>query len=109
ILYKNMATKKNSFIKEDLDWLKNRAQEIKDYIDANPYHKISDRIEVFETTKGPADKLIASIETQQKAQREALKDYALILEAIDKLEQIEEKKNNVRGGDDLTPLERGDI
>lgn len=105
-----MATKKNNYIEKDLEWLEARATDIKKSIDSKPYEEIVDRIIPMQTPKGMVDRLVAKIEDQEKAIREALKDYALLIEAIKALREIEEeKKDSVRGDTDLTPFESGDI
>lgn len=105
-----MSKKKNNYVEEELTWLEARALEIKKNIDSSPYHNIKDRIKSLNTPKGPTDRMVASIEVQQKAFREALKDYSLLIEAINNLRQIEEeKKDEVRGDTDLNPFEAGEI
>lgn len=97
-----MATKKNTYIEEELEWLEKRAADIKADIDANPYNKIEERIVTLMGAKGPADKVVATKDAQQKAQREALKDYTLIVEAIGKLREKEEQKQLLaRGGHEI--------
>lgn len=103
-----MARKANSYIEEDLDWLQTRVQEIKMKIEQNPYNDIEDRKVMLMGPKGMYEKVVATAEQQEKAQREAYKDCILLLEAIDKLrEREEEKKKEIRGGQDLTPFEKG--
>ena len=98
-----MATpKKNSYIEEELSWLEKKAKQIKNYVDNPPMHELSDRIEQLMTAKGPVDKVVASIEVQLTSKRNALKDYTLIIEAIDRLRANEEAKNQVaKGGNDI--------
>lgn len=108
-----MATaKKNSYVDEELDWLDKRLQDIKSFIDDNPYHTLKDRkvwITVGDEGK-EIEKVVATIEQQQKSIRESLKDYALIAEAVSKLRKTEEEKQlKVRGNEDLTPMENGEI
>lgn len=105
-----MAAKKNSYVDEELEWLEQRMQDIKSFINDNPYHTLKDRIEKLNTPNGVAEKVVANIEQQQKSIRESLKDYALIAEAVSKLRKTEEEKNQkIRGNDDLTPMENGDL
>src|SRR5690625_5440542 len=77
----------NSYIEEELNWLEERAHEIKATIESNPYNDITDRIVALEGVKGSTDKIAATAEQQQKAQRDAMKDYAQLLEAIDRSEE----------------------
>jgi len=93
-----MATKKNNYITEELDWLEQRANEIKEEVETNPYNSLSDRIVMLEGAKGPSEKVVSNKEAQQKARREALKDYSFLIEAIGKLREAEEKKIEARGG-----------
>lgn len=96
-----MATK-NSYIDQELDWLESRANEIKSYIDKNPYDKITERVISLSGPKGSYDKVVATIEQQQKAHRDSLKDYSSILEVIDKLREQEKKKEEfARGGHNI--------
>lgn len=104
------VAKKNTYVDSDLDWLEQRLADIKSSVDANPYHKIKDRKVSLDGPNGAAEKVSATIETQQKSIREALKDYALIVEAVSKLRQLEDEKDKkIRGNEDLTPMESGDI
>jgi hypothetical protein len=95
-----MATpKKNSYIEEELEYLERKAAQIKNYVENPPMHEITDRIEQLMTAKGPVEKVVATIEAQLKSKREALKDYAIIIEAINRLRASEEaKKIEARGG-----------
>jgi len=98
-----MATKKvNTYIEAELDWLTQRAEELKSYCDANPPHKIKDRM--------VGGKVISKIEEQIKCTRETYQDYLKIIEAIDKLREKENAKGpSVRGDQELSPLEKGEI
>ena len=97
-----MAKAKNSYINADLDSAEAKLREWKLYIDANPINKLKDRFE--------GKRLIATIETQGKYIQETLKNYLALLEVVNKLrEQEEQKQMKVRGSDDLTPFERGEI
>jgi hypothetical protein len=99
-----MATpKKNSYIEEELDWLERKAKQIKQYVDNPPISGLTDRIEKPITGVGVVEKVTATIEAQIKSKRESLKDYALILEAIDKLREREETKKVSAKGDSEIP------
>lgn len=98
-----MATKKtsNNYIGMELEWLEKKAKEIREYCN-QPIHKLTDR--------AVGDKVIAKKEDQVKSIRETLKDYILIVEAIDRLREKEESKGpQVRGDQELSPLEKGEI
>lgn len=97
-----MATKKNnSYIEMELEWLEKKAEEIRQYCN-QPIHKITDRKD--------GDKVISKKEEQIKSIRETLKDYILIVEAIDRLREKETtKKIATRGDQELTPIESGEV
>lgn len=98
-----MATKKtnNSYIDMELEWLEKKSTEIREYCD-QPIHRITDRIS--------GQRVIAKKEDIIKSIRETLKDYILIIEAIDRLREKEEAKGpSVRGDQELSPLEKGEI
>jgi len=107
-----MATsKKNSYIDFELEWLQEKAEQLKAYVDMNPFHELDDRIRLKETAKGGViPVLAASIEAQIKSLTQALKDYAQIIEVIDKLREKEaEKKISARGTQELTMFESGEL
>lgn len=100
---KMAASKKNSYIDMKLEWLKERAEEWKKYCDDRPLDELKDRTD----SKG---KVVAKIEDQIKCIRDTLKDYTLILEAIDKISQKEDlKRPSPRGDQALSPIEAGEI
>jgi hypothetical protein len=99
-----MATKKtnNNFIGMELEWLEKKAKEIREYCN-KPIHKLTDRL-------GADGKVISKIEDQVKSMRETLKDYIYIVEALDRLREKEESKApSVRGDQELSPMEKGEI
>lgn len=98
-----MATKKsNNYVEHDLDWLEKKAEELRSYCDSNPISKLKDRI--------VSGRLMATIEQQVKCIRDTLQDYAKIIEAIDKLREKEAAKApSVRGDQELSPMEKGEI
>lgn len=95
-----MAESKNKLhILDELAWLENQAEELKKYIEANPLSEIADRIALKETKNGGVIPVtVANREAQRKDLTQALKDYAQLLEVINKLREIEEKKIEARGG-----------
>jgi len=100
---RKMATKKvsNSYIGMELEWLEKKASEIREYCD-QPIHKITDRKD--------GNKIVSKKEEQIKSIRETLQDYIKIVEALDRLREKEEAKSpSVRGDQELSPLEKGEI
>lgn len=96
-----MSKKGNSFIEMELEWLDKKAAEIREYCD-QPIHKIVDRKDGART--------IAKKEDIIKSIRETLKDYILIVDAIDRLRETEAAKGpSVRGDQELSPFEKGEI
>lgn len=98
-----MATKKqNSYIEMELEWLEKKAKELREYCDARPIDKLMDRKD--------NNRVVSKIEDQIKSIRDTLQDYVKIIEAIDKLREKEDaKKASVRGDQELSPLENGDM
>jgi hypothetical protein len=98
-----MATKKqaNSYIGMELEWLDTKATEIREYCD-QPIHQVTDRKD--------GQKVIAKKEEIIKSIRETLKDYIQIIAALDTLREKEAAKApSVRGDQELSPLEKGEI
>ena len=76
-----MAIKKNTYISVDLEWAESKLQEWKDYINANPFHQLKDRIEWKPTSKGGMlPMVIATIESQIKCVRDTMKEYLAMLD-----------------------------
>lgn len=98
-----MAIKKNTYISVDLEWAESKLQEWKDYINANPFHQLKDRIEWKPTSKGGMlPMVIATIESQIKCVRDTMKEYLAMLEVVDKLRAAEEhKKKEAKGTSDI--------
>lgn len=97
-----MATKKNSYVDFELDWLQEKADQLKTYVDNNPFHELSDRLAWKSTANGGQMPLVvATIEAQIKSLTQALKDYAQIIEVIDKLREKEEQKAEARGSQEI--------
>lgn len=93
-----MATKRNSFITDDLDWAEIQLSSWKEYIDTNPLHTLKDRIEWKPTSRGGSIPLvIASVEQQGKFLQETMKNYLQLLEVVDRLREKEELKREARG------------
>ena len=105
------VSKKDNLAEYELDFLDMKLRELKDYIEANPLSSISDRMAYKETrTGGMIPICIANKEAQRKDLTQALKDYAEIVRTVKSLREIEEaKQKQVRGNQNLSPFENGDI
>src|SRR6478752_804549 len=102
-----MAKKANNYITTELTWAEEQLASWKAYVDKNPMHELKDRIHWKETKSGGAIPMVtASIEAQGKFIQETMKNYLALLEVVDKLREKEEAKAQVRGDQDLTPMER---
>jgi hypothetical protein len=100
------TTKKNNYIEMELEWLEAKAEEQRAFVDSMPLSLLKDR----KDEGGEKSKVVATIEAIHKNIRETLKDYALIIEAIAKLREKEEtKKQLIRGTEELTPMESGEV
>lgn len=106
-----MAEKKNKYIDQDLKWLRAKVDDMKRYVDDRPVSLLVDRMGKRATAKGGfIEYPIATIEQQRQDLAKALKEIAEILDAINKLEKAEDqKKLLVRGDEELTPMESGEI
>lgn len=94
--------KKETFISVELDWAEEQLASWKQYVDANPLHKLTDRIEWKPTARGGTmPMVIASVEQQGKFIQETMKNYLALLEVVDKLREKEEAKVDVRGNVEL--------
>jgi len=94
-------TKKNTYIDFELEWLEQRSQELKEYIDKRPLDKLKDRDFLKQTAKGGVVHMIAATVEQQRADLgKALKDYTEIITAISQLREQEAKKEDMRKGFD---------
>lgn len=98
----SMAIKKTTFINTELEWAEQQLASWKAYVDANPLHQLTDRIEWKPTSKGGMlPMVIASIEAQGKFIQETMKNYLALLEVVDKLREKEEIKKEARGKQDV--------
>ena len=99
-----MKDNKYSSIAEELEWLEEQASYIKQDVEANPYNEIRDRVISLVDSRGnSSEKVTATEEQQKKSIRESLKEYAQLLEVIDKLREKEEAKVRIRGDVDISP------
>lgn len=83
-----MASKRNSFITDDLDWAEKQLASWKAYVDAHPIENLQHEI------KG---KTVITIQVQGKFIQETLKNYLALLEVVDKLREREETKVKAKG------------
>lgn len=102
-----MATKKKSnYVGNDLLWLEKQYNKLKEWCEEKLDGGITDRIEVYESTRGnPIIKVIASEETIVKALRDTLKEIPSMLLEINRLkkqvEEDEQEDGGVRGDHDI--------
>jgi hypothetical protein len=98
-----MAIKKTTYTEIELEWAETQLKSWKAYVDANPLHQLTDRIEWKPTAKGGMlPMVIASKETQGKFIQETMKNYLALLEQVERLREKEEsKKVAVRGDVEL--------
>lgn len=83
------AKKKTNYIGYELEWLEKKCKQLQDWVEAKLDGGISDRIEVYESTRGnPIIKVIASEETQIKCLRDTLKELPNMLIEINRLRKI---------------------
>lgn len=101
-----MATsKKVNLIQYELEFLETKLQELKDYIEANPFSSLQDRMAYKETKSGGVIPIcIANKEAQRKDLTQALKDYVEILQSVDKLRTLEETKVETRGKTEMSSM-----
>lgn len=96
--------KKELLIEYELDFLEEKLKELKEYIQANPYNKLDDRMAYKETKIGGVIPIVvANKEAQRKDLTQALKDYAEILRTVEDMRNKEEaKKIEIRGNGELS-------
>lgn len=96
-------TKKALLIEYELEFLEMKLQELKEYIQANPFSSLDDRMAYKETKGGGVIPIcIANKEAQRKDLTQALKDYAEILRTVDSMREKEESKVEIRGKGELS-------
>lgn len=97
------VTKKPLLIEYELKFLEGKLEELKQYIEDNPFSKLSDRMAWKETKGGGAIPIcIANKEAQRKDLTQALKDYADILRTVESMREKESAKILSRGKGELT-------
>lgn len=99
-----MAVREKALLIEyELKFLEKKLSELKDYIEANPFSSLSDRMAYKETTTGGMIPIcIANKEAQRKDLTQALKDYADILRTVEAMREKEEMKVEARGKEKIT-------
>jgi len=97
------VAKKALLIEYELEFLEKQLEELKEYIEANPYSTLTDRMQYKETKNGGMVSVcVANKESQRKDLTQALKDYGEILRTVDVMrEKQEAKKVETRGGAEL--------
>jgi hypothetical protein len=92
------VAKKALLIEYELEFLEKQLSELKEYIEANPYSTLADRMAYKETKQGGViPTLVANKESQRKDLTQALKDYAEILRTVDSMREKEVIKKEARG------------
>jgi hypothetical protein len=87
------VAKKALLIEYELEFLEKQLSELKEYIEANPYSTLTDRMAYKETKQGGLiPTLVANKESQRKDLTQALKDYAEILRTVDAMREKQEAK-----------------
>jgi len=93
--------KKNTYIDFELEWLEQKANELREYIDDRPLHELKDRDFLKQTSKGGVVHMIAATVEQQRSDlAKALKDYTEVISAIAQLREQEAKREEMRKGFD---------
>lgn len=99
-----MSTKKKespkSNVEEELIWLEEKLENIRKYVDANPYHEVEDRVIYGER----GVKVVATIEQQQKSLRDSQKEYTQLVALLDELREKEAQKAQARGNAKLSGM-----
>lgn len=106
-----MAKEKKLLIEYELEFLESKLQELKQYIEDNPFSTLDDRMHYKETRSGGMiQTCVSTKEAQRKDLTQALKDYAEILRTVEAMREKEQAKQvNVRGDVHLSPFEEGNI
>jgi len=104
-----MAVKKDTYVGAELDWAEQQLETWKEYVDAHPLATLKDRLSYKTTSNGGSvPMVVSSIENQGKFIQETMKNYLALTKEVDAMRKIaEEKKNQVRGNQELSPIESG--
>lgn len=93
-----MALSRTTYINAELEWAETQLSSWKEYVDSNPLHLLTDRIQYKETRGGGVmPMVVASIESQGKFIQDTMKNYLALLEVVDNLRNKEEAKKQARG------------
>jgi hypothetical protein len=93
-----MATK-NKYVTAKLDWAENQIEKWEKYLEENPYHLVVDRITLKEKKDGGVMPITsASIEAQQKNQRDTMKEYLELLAVVKRLREQEDAATETKEG-----------
>ena|SRR5271155_4748893 len=98
------SPKKTNYISYKIKKLEKYFKQLEQYMDDNPPDTADDRIEILETERGQAIKVICKKEEQIKLFKETLKELPALLENLNKLRKAvngEEEDKEVRGGHDI--------
>jgi hypothetical protein len=109
-----MAAKKEkgSYISLELEWMTKKVTQLQAAIDNYDLLNLKDRVENKQTKNGGIiPMVIASKEDQLKSIAMIMEKLPKMLQALDELRQKEDeiKQTKVRGAQELTPLEGGDL
>lgn len=91
--------KVNTYSQYEIEFLEDKLQELEQYIKDNPFHTLDDRMGWRPGKNG--DEIpycIATKEAQRKDITQAIKDYAEILQQVERIREKEEVKSTLRGG-----------
>lgn len=90
--------KKSIYIEAELDFAEEQLAKWKQYIDENPYNEVEDRKELMKTKTGGAYyAVVQTKEAIQKALRDTMKEYLLLLKEVNTMREAEEAKKEARG------------
>lgn len=93
-----MAKKANNYITAELDFAEEQLASWKEYVLANPFPGLTDRIENKQTRGGGVIPMVVStIEQQGKFLQDTMKNYLALLEIVNNLREKEEKRKEARG------------
>lgn len=98
-----MTTKKKPiYVDTELDWAEKQLSDWKEYIDDNPFLDLEDRLAYKQTANGgQIPMVIASRESQMKAIRDTMKEYLTLLKVVNEMREVEEKKREARGNNEV--------
>lgn len=99
--------KKELLVEYELEFLEEKLKELKEYISANPFSSLDDRLALSGTrnfkdgSTQDSYRVVATKEAQRKDLTQALKDYAEIVRTVEQMRTHEAKKVKVRGDEEL--------